>query len=197
MTWPLISGESRKGDRVSNDRVTRSYTVNRMTIPTGLVHSEFRQRFEEAVPALPLEQVRELEVRKAPWQEMLDLVERAAPWGFLIYGTNDVERLVRLAGDSSSAVAYLMGNHTIMERMFRFEPSVVMYAPLHVAIWSRSDGQAFFSVDKPSDQFGSFSDLIVTAIGYELDEKLAALLEHLHLKVPDTLSRATTRAGGH
>jgi hypothetical protein len=73
----------------------------------------------------------------------------------------------------------------------------VMYAPLHVAIWSRSDGQALFSVDKPSDQFVSFSDLMVTAIGYELDQKLTVLLQHLNLKVPDTLSRATTRADGH
>jgi hypothetical protein len=182
---------------MSNDYVTRSYIVNRITIPTGMFQSEFRQRFEEVVPRLPLEQVRELEVRKAPWQEMVDLIERAAPLGFLIYGINDVERLVRLAGDSGSAVAYLMGNHTIMERMFRYEPSVVMYAPLHVAIWSRSDGQALFSVDKPSDQFVSFSDLMVTAVGYELDQKLTVLLQHLNLKVPDTLSRATTRAGGH
>jgi hypothetical protein len=182
---------------MSNDYATRSYIVNRITIPTGMFQSEFRQRFEEVVPRLPLEQVRELEARKAPWQEMVDLIERAAPLGFLIYGINDVERLVRLAGDSGSAVAYLMGNHTIMERMFRYEPSVVMYAPLHVAIWSRSDGQALFSVDKPSDQFVSFSDLMVTAVGYELDQKLTVLLQHLNLKVPDTLSRATTRAGGH
>jgi hypothetical protein len=181
---------------MSNKGVTRTYTVNRMTIPTGLPQSEFRQRFEEAVPTLPIERVLGLEARKAPWREMVDLIDRAAPWGFLIYGTNDVERLMRLAGDSGSAVAYLMGNHTIMERMFRFEPSVVMYAPLHVAIWSHSDGQAFFSVDKPSDQFGSFADLMVATVGYELDAKLTALLKHLNLKVPDTLSRATAPRDG-
>jgi len=28
-------------------------------------------------------------------------------------------------------VAYLMGNHTAMERMYRHEPAVLMYAPLH------------------------------------------------------------------
>ena len=139
-------------------------------------------------------QVLELESRGAPWSEMIDLVKRAAPWGFLIYWINDVDRLVRLAGDSSSAVAYLMGNHIIMERMFRFEPSVVMYAPLHVAIWSRSDGQAFFTIDKPSDQFGSFADPRVTAVGYELDAKLAALLRHLGLRVPDTLGEVACRA---
>jgi hypothetical protein len=90
-----------------------------------------------------------------------------------------------------------MGNHTIMERMFRFEPSVVMYAPLHLAIWSRSEGQAFFTIDKPSDQFGSFVDWRVTAVGHELDGKLAALLDHLGLRVPDTLERVRPRRRGH
>jgi hypothetical protein len=129
---------------------------------------------------------------------MVDLVERAAPWGFLIYWTNDVDPVVRLAGDSDSAVAYLMGNHIMMERMFRYEPSVVMYAPLHVAIWSHSDGQAFFTIDRPSDQFGSFDDPRVTAVGHELDAKLAALLEHLNLKLPNGLGeQIPPRPRGH
>jgi hypothetical protein len=183
---------------MSIDTVTIDYAVHRMTIPTGMVQSEFRSRFENAVPPLPLEQVRELEHRAAPWSEMVDLVERAAPWGFLTYWTNNVDGIVRLAGDTSSATAYLMGNHIIMERMFRFEPSVVMYAPLHAVIWSRPAGQAFFTIDKPSDQFRSFSDPRVAAVGYELDTKLAALLEHLHLGVPETLgSRVLPRLRGH
>jgi hypothetical protein len=194
----MNEGQSEKGDCMPIDPATVTYAVNRMTIPTGMVQSEFRARFEDAVPPLPLDQVRELELRGAPWGEMVDLIEGTAPWGFLIYWTNDVDRLVRLAGDSSSAVAYLMGNHTIMERMFRFEPSVVMYAPLHAVIWSRSDGQAFFTIDKPSDQFGSFADPRVTAVGYELDAKLAALLEYLHRRVPDTLGKVVLpRIRGH
>jgi hypothetical protein len=173
---------------VSIDPVT-NYVVNRMSIPTGMGLFEFRTRFEDAVPPLPLDQVRELVSRGSPWGEMVDLVQRSAPWGFLRYWTNDVDRIVRLACDSDSAVAYLMGNHIIMERMFRYEPSVVMYAPLRAAIWSRlSDGQAFFTIDKPSDQFGSFADPRVTAVGYELDANLGALLRHLGLEVPDTLS---------
>jgi hypothetical protein len=180
--------QSNEGERGSFDAITVDYVVHRMTIPTGMAMPEFRARFEDAVPHLPLDQVRELVSRGAPWGEMIDLVGRTAPWGFLLYWTNDVDPIVRLAGDSDSAVAYLMGNHTIMERMFRYEPAVVMYAPLHVAIWSHSDGQAFFTVDKPSDQFGSFANPSVTAVGYELDSKLGALLAHLGLRVPDTLA---------
>ena len=92
------------------DLMTTKYVVDRMTIPTGMIQSEFRSLFEDAVPSLPRDQVLGLEARGAPWGEMVDLIEEAAPWGFLIYWTNDVDRLVHLAGDSSSAVAYLMGN---------------------------------------------------------------------------------------
>ena len=180
------------------DPITTKYVVDRMTIPTGMIQSEFRLLFEDAVPSLPRDQVLGLEARGAPWCEMVDLIEEAAPWGFLIYWTNDVDRLVHLAGDSSSAVAYLMGNHILMERMFRCEPAVVMYAPLHVAIWSHSDEQAFFTIDKPSDQFRSFADRRVTDVGLDLDAKLAALLEHLHLTVPDTLGEVfLPRLRGH
>lgn len=182
----------------SIESTTVDYFVHRITIPTGMVQSEFRAWFEDAVPPLPLDQVRELLSRGAPWGEMVDLVGRTAPWGFLLYWTNDVTPVVRLAGDSSSAVAYLMGNHIIMEQMFRYEPSVVMYAPLHVAIWSHSDGQAFFTIDKPSDQFGSFAHPAVGAVGRELDSKLVRLLRHLHLMIPDVLGRADLpRLRGH
>jgi hypothetical protein len=197
-TFVRHMSDCNQGARASIEIATVDYLVHRMTIPTGMVQSEFRARFEDAVPHLPLDQVRELVSRGAPWGEMVDLVGRTAPWGFLLYWTNDVGPVVRLAGDSSSAVAYLMGNHIIMERMFRYEPSVVMYAPLHVAIWSHLDGQAFFTIDKPSDQFGSFAHPALAAFGRELDSKLVDLLKHLHLMIPDVLGRADPpRLRGH
>ncbi len=128
-----------------------------------------------------------LEQRQAPWQEMLDLVATAAPLGFLIYFKLEVDPVVRLAGDKASGVAYLMGNHILMERMFRHEPAVPLYAPLHTTIWGDPDGPAHFTFDKPSDQFASFDNPEITAVGAELDRKMTALLEHLGLNVPGAL----------
>lgn len=90
-------------------------------------------------------------------------------------------------GDQASGVAYLMGNHTIMERMFRYEPAILLYAPLHTVIWWNPGGPAYFSFDRPSDQLGSFGNPQVTTVGVELDRKLAAPLEHLRAPVPDAL----------
>jgi hypothetical protein len=136
--------------------------------------------------ALPVDKVKALVQRQAPWQEMLDLISAAAPLGFLIYFWNDVDPVVQLAGDTASGVAYLMGNRTTMERMYRYEPAVIMYAPLHTVIWGDAEGPAHFTFDKPSDQFGSFADSRITAVG-EVDRELAALLEHLGVAVPDEL----------
>jgi hypothetical protein len=163
------------------------YTANRLTVRTGSTPAEFRARYEQAVPPLPVDDVTALVRRQAPWQDMLNLIGAAAPWGFLIYYKNDVDPVVQLAGDHASGVAYLMGNHTIMERMYRYEPAILMYAPLHTVIWSDPDGGACFTFDKPSDQFATFGHSEIAAVGLELDQKLAALLDHLKVKVPDLL----------
>jgi hypothetical protein len=163
------------------------YTVNRMTVETGSAPAEFQSRYEQAVPLYPADRVNELVRQRAPWQEQLDLMTAVAPLGFCIFYKLDVDPVVRLAGDQASGVAYLMGNHTIMERMFRYEPAILLYAPLHTVIWGNPGGPAYFSFDRPSDQLGSFGNPQVTTVGVELDRKLAALLEHLRVPVPDAL----------
>jgi len=164
------------------------YTCTRFTIDTGEDPESFRARYEQAVPPLPKGQVAELARRQAPWSEMLELIASAAPLGFLIYFRNDSDPIFPLAGDTAVCTSYLMGNHTIAERMYRFEPSILLYAPLHTAIWGQPEGPAYFTFDRPSDQFGSYDHPEITAVGRELDLKLAALLDHLGLPVPPELT---------
>jgi hypothetical protein len=163
------------------------YGVHRFTVDIELTPNEFRTRYEQAVPAVPTEQVNELMRRQAPWQEMIKLMENASPSGFFIYRKSDLDQLMMLAGDQAACTAYLMGNHTIAERMFRYEPAVMLYAPLHTTIWGSAGGSAHFTFDQPSDQFGSFGNPEVKAVGVELDRKLAALLSDLGVGVPDAL----------
>jgi Domain of unknown function DUF302 len=163
------------------------YGVTRFTIDVGSTAPDFRSKYEEAVPPVPVDQVNDLVMQRSPWQEMRELIDSVAPFGLLIYGMIDAEPLMRLAGDDGSCVTYLMGNQTIAEQMFRYEPSVMLYAPLHTAIWSASDGAAHFTFDKPSDQFGSFANPAVATVGVELDRKVAALLDHLEVAVPEAL----------
>jgi hypothetical protein len=180
--------DTNQGDRAESVRgVERlDYTVTRLTVPVPDA-LEFTGRYEAAVPALPLDAVRELVARRAPWSEMKRLIGDAAPFGFLIYFRNDVGPVMELAGDTSRCTAYLMGNHVIAERMFRYDPRAMMYAPLHTVIWEDREGKAWFTIDQPSAQFGSFGLPGVTEVGLELDHKVAALLEALSVPVPDVL----------
>ena len=54
-------------------------------------------------------------------------------------------------------------------------------------IWEDAAGRSWFSADQPSTQFGSFGIPEVSAVGVELDRKLAALLEALAVEVPMAL----------
>ena len=164
----------------------RDFTVPRLTIPVP-EWAEFTRRYEAAVPDLPRDAVRELIARRASWSEMERLIGDAAPLGFLIYFRNAVGPVMELAGDKARCTAYLMGNHLIAERMFRYDPRAMMYAPLHTVIWEDHEGEAWLTIDQPSAQFHSFGIPEVTEVGVELDHKVAALLEALSLPVPAVL----------
>jgi hypothetical protein len=167
-----------------------SYRGTRLTIEVGRNLARFRERYEHAVPPFPAAKVKKLLQRTSSWQDMLDLMAATSPLGFFIFFVNDVEPAVRLAGDQASGVAYVMGNAAIMARVLRRQPAVLLYAPVHTAIWQHPGGPAYFTFDKPSDQFRSFADPEITEAGLELDGKLAALLDHLGAAVPrELLSR--------
>jgi hypothetical protein len=183
------NGSSTKESQMSTnqrDGEVDRYQVCRLTVPVPS-YLDFQKRYEEAVPEMPLAAIQELVARNAPWSEMLSLIEGAAPHDFLIYRRENAGLVMKLAGDLAECVAYLMGNHTIAERMFRYDARVMLYAPLHTVIWEDHDGNAWFTADQPSTQIGSFGIPEVAAVGRELDEKLARLLEALDVEVPAPL----------
>ena len=163
------------------------YEVTRLTLPIPGVR-EFQARYEAAVPDYPHADVADLVSRRVSWSDMVEFIDAAAPYGFLIYFRNDVHPVMSLAGDNADCISYLMGNHTIAERMFRYDPRAMLYAPLHTVIWDDADGSAWFTVDQPSTQFRSLGIPEIATVGAELDRKLAALLAVLEVPVPDVLT---------
>jgi hypothetical protein len=163
------------------------YSVTRLTVLVGSTLPEFQSRFEETVPAFPIERVAEVIRRQGPWQDMVDLINIASTVGFFIFSTNDVTPTVRLAGDQTAGVGYLMGNPVIMESMYRHDPAIVLYAPLHIGIWGKPDAPGYIGFDRPSDQFASFENDEIAKVGFVLNRKLADLLERLGVTAPEEL----------
>jgi hypothetical protein len=166
------------------------HQVNRLLIEVPGTFDDFRARFEAAVPPIDPATISGFVERHATWDEVVAATEAAAPHGFLIYWSLEMT-LMALAGDPGSCVTYLMGNHTIAERMYRHDPAAMLYAPLRTAICVGVDGPTQFVIDQPSTAFSSFGNPEVTEVGHELDQKLAALLTALDAPVPAVLTDAT------
>ncbi|WP_459805819.1 hypothetical protein [Herbidospora sp. RD11066] len=163
------------------------YEAHRLTVDTGLSYDEFRRRYEEAVPEFDRGGFEKLIEEEADWSTVLGAADRNAPHDFIRYWTLDNSAIFALSGDHWRSVQYLMGNHTIAQRMFHHDPAVMEYAPLRTTIYQHADGYARFAIDQPSRQFAGFGNPAIAAVGVELDREVATLLEFLEVPVPAQL----------
>jgi uncharacterized protein (DUF302 family) len=152
------------------------HTMNRIDISTGVEFDEFRAAFEKAAPPFDPAPVLEIAERGGSWDEVLAAAAINAPNGLMVYATIDALPLLSVAGHTTKAVEYLLGNHTIAETMFPHDPRALLYAPLRVLVYADADGNAVFSIDQPSAAFGSLGIAEVTKVGEDLDRKVANLL---------------------
>lgn len=166
---------------------TVTHPVNRLTIPIDEEFVVFRGRYEAAVPAVDYVRMAGLVADRAPWTTVLQDTAAIAPHGFLRYWTLEVAPIMGLAGHTEPCVEYLMGNHTIAERMYRHDPAAMLYAPLRTVLHEDERGAVRFVVDQPSTHFASFGVTEITAVGEELDRLLAELLSALGAPVPSVL----------
>jgi len=157
----------------------------RWSIATESEFENLRARYEAAVPAVDVTRLAELRAERASWGSVVADAEVHAPHGFLRFWSADVGATMALAGHSDACVTYLMGNHTIAERMYRHDPAVMLYAPLRLTIHRAEKGRTRFSIDQPSTRFASFSIPQIAAVGAELDQKVGDLLRVLDVPVPD------------
>ena len=175
---------------------TVSHQVDRLTIQIDDTFDGFRNRYEQAVPVFQSERFESLIDRGVDWQTIMEATAENAPHDFILYWSHDFTSLMGLAGDGGRCVEYLMGNHTIAQKMYRYNPAILLYAPLRTAIVEDPGGATRFTVDQPSTRFGSFKTPQITEVGIELDHKLAALLEYLDAPVPAALTAQVTRVQG-
>ncbi|MEE6164203.1 MULTISPECIES: DUF302 domain-containing protein [unclassified Mycolicibacterium] len=141
-----------------------------------------RERYESLVPAVDLTSYD----GASNWDEVVAKVKQQAPHGFLRYHSIDVTPTMALSGATRHATEYLMGNHTIAERMYRHDPAVMLHAPLRTLLYDGPHGTVL-AVDQPSLLFDSYDNPAIAAVGRELDGLLAALVELLDGGVPPQL----------
>jgi hypothetical protein len=152
-----------------------SHTMIRFDIPTEVPFDDFISRFEHAAPAFDAEPFQRIIETGGSWADVQVAVEAMAPHSLMRYGTIEATAMMSLAGHTTKAVEYLLGNHVIAESMFRHDSRALLYAPLRVLVFS----DAVFSLVQPSTAFGSLGIDEVSRVGLGLDDKVAALLQFL------------------
>ncbi|MBE1582702.1 DUF302 domain-containing protein [Nonomuraea angiospora] len=170
-----------------NTATSITHTNVRLLIPVPGSFAEAMSDYERLVPSLDSARVEDLVRRQASWDEVIEQARENAPHGFVIFWRFEVQPLMSLAGDEWPCVQYLMGNHTIAQRMFHHDPAVMLSAPLRTVLCAGASGVVTLQVDQPSSRFGSYGDPEIAAVGRELDGMLADLLDALGAPVPGEL----------
>jgi hypothetical protein len=162
---------------------TIEHPTRRLVVALPSPYDAAREHYETLVPEADLGRFFQM----ASWPATLELAEINAPHGFMRYYRSDITAV--MAGSSSfwKATQYLMGNHTIAERMFRHDPSVMLHAPLRTLLYADPDGDTKLAVDEPSLLFASYDNPQIAAVGRELDGLLAELIALLGGDAPPGL----------
>ena len=168
---------------MTTNTITIDHASRRLVVALPAPYDAAREQYETLVPAVDFARF----LQTASWQATLELAEVNAPHGFMRYYGSDVTTI--MAGSTSlwKATQYLMGNHTIAERMFRHDPSVMLHAPLRTLLYADADGDTKLAVDQPSLLFASYHNPAIATVGEELDALLLGLIELLGGEVPKQL----------
>jgi uncharacterized protein (DUF302 family) len=170
-----------------------SHTVTRLTYQTPESYDVLIKRYRLAAPDLDRNRIADLVKRRADWSDVVADAAALAPFGFFIFWSMDVSESMRLAGNTAQCTEFLMGNHTIAERMYRHDPMAMLYVPLRTLIYAEVGGLTTFVIEQPSSTLASLANGDIDTVGNELDVKLATLLEHLNLM--PSASELTVRPG--
>ncbi|MDH6706504.1 hypothetical protein P3T27_003231 [Kitasatospora sp. MAA19] len=162
------------------------HPARRLVVALPQPYDAAREQYETLVPEV--DQARFFQM--ASWQATLELAEINAPYGFMRYHRGDLTALMAGSPSLWKATQYLMGNHTIAERMFRHDPSVMLHAPLRTLLYADPDGDTKLAVDQPSLLFDSYHDGRISDVGRELDALLAQLIGLLGGEMPPQLAVA-------
>ncbi|TPG35045.1 DUF302 domain-containing protein [Mycolicibacterium hodleri] len=154
-----------------------THTMVRVDIATEMASDVFQEAFERAAPIFDPTTVLDITARGGSWDDVRAAVAANAPNGLMIFTRIDATPLMSAAGHHTRAIEYLLGNHVVAESMFRHDAKVLLYVPLRILIHDDANGDAIFTLDQPSTVLAGLDDSEITAVGAELDQKVAHLLD--------------------
>ncbi|SUA03840.1 protein of uncharacterised function DUF302 [Mycolicibacterium fortuitum] len=151
------------------------HLVRRVQVPLPGPYGDVRERYEHLVPVVDAAAF----AAANDWAATLEVAKSLAPHGFMRYFSTDVTAAMTGSTTVRPTALYLMGNHTIAERMYRHDPAVMLHAPLRVVICQSVAGGTTMVLDRPSQLFASYGNPAIAEVGVHLDGLVAALVSAL------------------
>ena len=165
------------------------YAGHRVRLHTNARFEAFVAAFEQAVHELSQTDALARLDEDPDWSGFARGLQWESPSGFVRVWSWTPSELLRHAGSATPSAVWLIVNHGIGARLFRHDPSAMLYSPLRVEAHAAQDAGTIVSFDVPSAALRGFGINKVTQAGAELDRALGDLLEDLGLPRPAALRR--------
>ncbi len=121
--------------------------------------------------------VQALAAAQASWEQVTQAIERnLGTSDFTLFNTVEHTSLLTLAGKSSRAIQYSVGNPLLANHMSRLLPEVALYAPLRFVVYEDEAGKTFVAYDTVVSLLTQYQCEGVTQVAQVVEQKLEALL---------------------
>lgn len=132
---------------------------------------------ERLTPVVPMtELLKDSAVQKIPWKEITAMIEKhLGSSGFMIFCKIDHGQLLSLAGNSSKAMQYTIGNPLIAVEMTRYNLAASLYAPFKLAVYEQGT-ETVLCYDHFSTSMAQFNNEEITRIAEHVDTLLENLI---------------------
>jgi uncharacterized protein (DUF302 family) len=148
------------------------FTVVHVRMTSHKPFAEVQVAFERRLGQFDPDVYQALAAHGDPLEVRARIEAMAGSSGFMLFGTNNHGRLLRIAGQERKAVQYVIGNPLFAIEMTRNAIGASLYAPLRVLLYEANDGMTCIEFDRPSSLFGQFGDERVDRTAAALDQKL-------------------------
>ena len=113
----------------------------------------------------------------ASWDEVTEAIERNLGTSDLtLFYAIEHTPLLTLAGKTSRAIQYTVGNPLLATQMSRLQPEVALYAPLHFVVYQDEAGKTFVAYDRFASLLAQYQREEITRVAQIVEQKLEALL---------------------
>jgi uncharacterized protein (DUF302 family) len=158
-------------------RVEHPYTAIRREACFAVPFADFTRAFESLLGRMDPETLPEL-VRDAPDRARAKLVAVLGLSGFALFQKVEHGVILRaLAGRSSAATMYVLGNALLAYEMARHEPDAALYVSPRVLVVELDRSSVRITYDLPSAALAQFESDAVDAAAATVDLRLAKLVD--------------------